>query len=49
MKAWHVGVCVGLAALAVALVMAGAEGFAFLAPLGCAAMMGMMIWMMVRH
>lgn len=49
MKSWHIAVCVGLMALAVGLVVAGAGAFAFIAPLGCAAMMGMMIWMMVRR
>ena len=49
MKTWHMGVCVGLMAIAVVLVVAGAGALAFLAPLGCVAMMGMMVWMMVRH
>jgi hypothetical protein len=48
MKHWHIGLCVGLMALAAVLAVAGAGAFAFLAPLGCAAMMGMMVWMMVR-
>lgn len=48
MKHWHVPVCVALVAIVVVLVTAGAEAFAFLPALGCAAMMGMMIWMMVR-
>ena len=47
MKAWHVGVCIGLMALGVLLAGAGAGAFAFVAPLGCAAMMAMMVWMMV--
>jgi hypothetical protein len=47
MKSWHMGVCVGLMALGVVLAVAGAGAFAFLAPLGCAVMMGMMVWMMV--
>jgi hypothetical protein len=34
--------------VAVVLVVAGAGSWAFLAPLGCVAMMGMMVWMMVR-
>ncbi len=41
--------CGGLMVLAVVLAVAGAGAFAFLAPLGCVAMMGMMVWMMVRH
>jgi len=35
--------------LAIVLVVAGAGGLAFLAPLGCVAMMGMMFWMMARR
>jgi len=34
--------------VAIVLIAAGAGAFAFIAPLGCALMMGMMIWMMVR-
>ena len=49
MKVWHIGICVGLMGIAFVLVFAGAGAFAFLAPLGCAAMMAMMVWMMVRH
>jgi uncharacterized membrane protein len=41
--------CGGLMVLAVVLLAVGAGGFAFLAPLGCVAMMAMMVWMMVRH
>ena len=44
----HIAICVGLVAVAIVLIAAGAGGFAFLAPLGCVVMMGMMIWMMVR-
>jgi hypothetical protein len=47
MKTWHIAVCVGFMALGVVLVVAGAGAFVFLAPLGCAAMMAMMVWMMV--
>lgn len=46
MKVWHVGVCVGVMAIAAALVVAGAGALALIAPLGCVAMMGMMVWMM---
>ncbi|HSI81548.1 MAG TPA: hypothetical protein VK919_12950 [Solirubrobacterales bacterium] len=46
MKPWHIGVCVGLMVLAVVLVAAGAGALAFIAPLGCVAMMAMMVWMM---
>ena len=48
MKSWHMLVCVGLVVVAVVAVAAGAGAFAFIAPLGCALMMGMMVWMMVR-
>jgi hypothetical protein len=49
MKHWHhMAICAGLVAVAIVLVAAGAGAFAFIAPLGCALMMGMMIWMMVR-
>jgi hypothetical protein len=37
-----------LVGLGVVLVVTGADAFAFLPALGCAAMMGMMVWMMVR-
>lgn len=48
MKSWHMLACVGLVIVAIGLVAAGAGAFAFIAPLGCVLMMGMMIWMMVR-
>ena len=49
MKHWHhIAICAGLVAVAIVLVAAGAGAFAFVAPLGCVLMMGMMIWMMVR-
>jgi hypothetical protein len=48
MRHWHMAICAGLVAVAIVLVAAGAGAFAFIAPLGCALMMGMMIWMMVR-
>jgi hypothetical protein len=41
--------CGALMVLAIVLVVAGAGAWAFLAPLGCVAMMGAMVWMMVRH
>ena len=41
--------CGALMVLAVVLAVAGAGTFAFLAPLGCVAMMAMMVFMMVRH
>jgi uncharacterized membrane protein YgdD (TMEM256/DUF423 family) len=49
MKHSHmIWMCGGLMALAVVLAVTGAGAFAFLAPLGCAVMMGGMVWMMVR-
>ena len=48
MKHSHMLICVALMVLGIVLVVAGAGAFAFVAPLGCALMMGMMIWMMVR-
>ena len=49
MKHWHhMAICAGLVAVAIMLVAAGAGAFAFIAPLGCVLMMGMMIWMMAR-
>ncbi len=41
-------ICVGLVAITIVLVTNGAEVFAFLPALGCALMMVMMVWMMVR-
>ncbi|HET8822366.1 MAG TPA: hypothetical protein VFM57_12525 [Thermoleophilaceae bacterium] len=49
MNHWqHVAVCAGLMVVAFVLVGVGAGTLAFIAPLGCALMMGMMIWGMVR-
>ena len=48
MKAWHMLICLGLVIAGVVLATAGASAFAFIPALGCALMMGMMIWMMVR-
>ena len=48
MKPWHLLVCAGLVIVGIVLVTAGADAFAFIPALGCALMMGMMIWMMVR-
>ena len=47
-KSWHMLACAALVVVAIVLVAAGAGAFAFIAPLGCVLMMGMMIWMMVR-
>ena len=48
MKHWHMLICIGLVAVGILLVAVGANAFVIVAPLGCALMMGMMIWMMVR-
>jgi hypothetical protein len=48
MKSWHMLACAVLVVVAIVRVAAGAGAFAFIAPLGCVLMMGMMIWMMVR-
>lgn len=44
----HILSCAAFAAAAIALVSVGAGALAFLPVLGCALMMGMMIWMMTR-
>ena len=44
----HMLVCAVFAAAAIVLVSAGAGAFVFVPALGCALMMGMMIWMMMR-
>jgi hypothetical protein len=49
MKHWHMLVCAGLVALGVVLAVSGANALAFIPAMGCMLMMGMMVWMMVRH
>ena len=49
MKHWHMLICAGLVVGTIVLVTVGADAFAFIPALGCALMMGMMIWMMVRR
>ncbi len=44
----HLAICAALVAVAVVLLAIGAGPLALIAPLACAAMMGAMIWMMVR-
>jgi hypothetical protein len=44
----HLWICAGLVGVGIVLVVVGAGAFAFLPALGCAAMMGMMVWMTVR-
>lgn len=41
-------ICAGLAAVVIVLLAAGAGAFVLIPVLGCALMMGMMVWMMVR-
>jgi len=48
MKGWHMVVCLGLVAGGVALVAAGVGTLAFVPIIGCALMMGMMVWMIAR-
>jgi hypothetical protein len=48
MKHWHIGLCLLFIAGAIVLVVAGAGSLAFLPAIGCALMMGAMVWMMVR-
>ena len=48
MKRWHMYICAGLVVVGIVLVTAGASAFAFIPALGCALMMGMMVWMMLR-
>jgi hypothetical protein len=48
MKSWHMLACMGLVIAGVALVAAGADALVFLPAVGCALMMGAMVWMMVR-
>lgn len=48
MKSWHMLLCVALIAAGVVFVASGASGLAVVALLGCALMMGAMVWMMMR-
>ena len=48
MKTWHMLVCLALVLAGVVLVAVGANSVAFIPAIGCALMMGMMVWMMVR-
>ena len=49
MNHWHhMAICAVLVIAGVVLVTAGAGAFAFVPALGCALMMGTMVWMMVR-
>jgi len=47
MHGWHVALCAAFIVAGVVLVATGAGALAFLPALGCAAMMGLMVWMMV--
>lgn len=49
MKTLHIWFCMAFVAVAVVLVAVGADSLAFIPALGCAAMTGMMVWMMVRR
>lgn len=48
MKGWHLLLCAALIAAGAVLIATGADAFAFLPLLGCAAMMGALVWMMMR-
>jgi hypothetical protein len=48
MKGWHVMLCLAFVAAGVALVASGAGAFAVVPVIGCALMMGAMVWMMTR-
>jgi hypothetical protein len=47
MKGWHIALCAVFVVAGIALVAAGAGALAFLPALGCVAMMGLMVWMMI--
>ena len=44
----HIAICVGLAVVGVGAALAGLGALKLLAGAACMAMMGMMVWMMVR-
>ncbi len=44
----HIAICVGLMAVGAAAAIAGLGAFKLLAGAACMAMMGMMVWMVVR-
>jgi hypothetical protein len=48
MKGWHVLACAGLIAAAALVVAAGGGTLAIIPFVGCALMMGAMVWMMMR-
>jgi hypothetical protein len=48
MKAWHLLLCVGFIAAAAVLVAVGADAIAIVPFIGCAVMMGAMVWMMMK-
>ena len=48
MKTWHMLACLGLITLGVVLIATGASALAFIPAIGCALMMGAMVWMMMR-
>jgi hypothetical protein len=48
MKSWHMLVCGALIVVGVVLVATGAGALVLLPALACAAMIGMMAWMMIR-
>ncbi|MBK5231426.1 MAG: hypothetical protein JJE13_00390 [Thermoleophilia bacterium] len=46
MKSWHMLICLALIAAGIALVASGAGAIALIPAIGCALMMGAMVWMM---
>lgn len=48
MKGWHMLLCVAFVAAGIALVAAGVGALAVVPVIGCALMMGAMMWMMMR-
>jgi hypothetical protein len=48
MRSWHLLVCVGLIAVALLIVALGGGSAVLIPAIGCAAMMGVMVWMMMR-
>jgi hypothetical protein len=48
MKPWQMWICGAVIALAVVVVAVGGSAFILIPALGCMAMMGAMMWMMMR-
>lgn len=48
MKSWHMLICLALIVAAIVLVASGAGAIVLIPAIGCALMMGAMVWMMTR-